>query len=211
MGSHVVEQGECLSSIAAAHGFDWKALWDHPNNADLKQKRKDPNILFPGDVVFVPEKKIKQEELPVGARHKFVLKGGSDVLRIKLLDGLDQPQAHLEYELVLDGNSRMGHTNEDGELSEVIPRTVRSAKLILPGPDGPQEISVRIGTLDPADTISGAQARLTNLGFDSGAPDGIEGPKTEAAVRAFQDAFGLEPTGQLDDETMAKLKERYGR
>ena len=59
MPNHTVVQGECLSSIAAKAGFTVDALWNLPENAQLKSTRKDPNVLYPGDVVFVPDPRPK--------------------------------------------------------------------------------------------------------------------------------------------------------
>lgn len=42
-----------------------------------------------------------------------------------------------------------------------------------------------------------AQAALNALGFDSGTPDGLAGPNTRAALRAFQRANGLQADGYL--------------
>jgi N-acetylmuramoyl-L-alanine amidase len=207
VADHVIEQGECLASVAAAHGFDWRTLWEHPNNAELKEKRKDPNVLFPGDVVFVPDKEIRKEKLPTGKRHRFVHKGALETLRIRLIDELDRPRTKIGYELLIGDESRTGTTNDDGELIEPIPPHTREAKLNFGG----GEITLRIGDLDPPDTISGAQARLTNLGYDAGPCDGIAGPRTSDALRTFQEAVEIEPTGELDDKTIAALRDRHGR
>ncbi|HEY6945459.1 MAG TPA: LysM domain-containing protein, partial [Candidatus Acidoferrum sp.] len=68
--THIVEQGEHLSQIAKKYGFpDYKIVWDHPENADLKKLRKNPNILFPGDQVFIPDKEEKEESGPTDKRH----------------------------------------------------------------------------------------------------------------------------------------------
>lgn len=46
MPLYVVQKGDCLSSIAFGFGFLPDTLLNHPANAGLKQKRKDPNILL---------------------------------------------------------------------------------------------------------------------------------------------------------------------
>ena len=43
------------------------------------------------------------------------------------------------------------------------------------------------------------QQRLANEGFDPGTPDGQFGPRTRAAIRAWQAARGAAATGYLDD------------
>ena len=54
--SYQVKEGDCLSSIAFEQGFFPDTIWNHSNNAVLKEKRKDPNVLMQGDVVFVPDR-----------------------------------------------------------------------------------------------------------------------------------------------------------
>lgn len=46
---YIVKEGDFLSSIAKDNGFtDYRQSGTIPNNASLKQKRQNPNILFPG-------------------------------------------------------------------------------------------------------------------------------------------------------------------
>lgn len=51
------------------------------------------------------------------------------------------------------------------------------------------------------------QRRLHSLGFYAGDCDGKSGPKTIAAVRAFQQAFGLVIDGMAGPQTRAALKQ----
>ena len=50
-----------------------------------------------------------------------------------------------------------------------------------------------------------AQARLNALGYNCGTPDGIFGPNTDKAVKAFQKAQGLSQDGDIGPKTWAKL------
>ena len=50
-------------------------------------------------------------------------------------------------------------------------------------------------------TTRGVQARLRDLGFDPGPIDGIRGPRTEAAVRAFQHSRDLVVDGIVGPKT----------
>jgi hypothetical protein len=53
--------------------------------------------------------------------------------------------------------------------------------------------------------VKKAQEALKNKGHDPGSIDGILGPQTHQAIRAFQNASGLKETGRLDLETAKKL------
>jgi len=56
-----------------------------------------------------------------------------------------------------------------------------------------------------SDQITSAQRQLNALGFSAGAEDGLSGPNTQAAVRAFQRENGLAVTGKLDAATTSAL------
>ena len=56
-----------------------------------------------------------------------------------------------------------------------------------------------------AEEIAAAQNGLNARGYDCGAADGIAGPNTEAAARAFQGDNGLAQTGKLTYETRKAL------
>lgn len=47
-----------LSGIAAKEGYggDWAAIWNDPANASLKSRRKQPNLIQPGDKIVVKPK-----------------------------------------------------------------------------------------------------------------------------------------------------------
>ncbi len=55
--------------------------------------------------------------------------------------------------------------------------------------------------------VTRLQKRLAAAGFDPGAADGVFGPKTEAAVKAFQDSAGIAADGIAGPATNAKLAE----
>src|SRR5215813_7826422 len=73
------------SSLAGARGLKWDTVWNHPKNAQLKAKRKDPNVLMPGDVVYLPDLDPRIEDRPTDQRHEFVLLGERTTLRIRML------------------------------------------------------------------------------------------------------------------------------
>lgn len=54
-------------------------------------------------------------------------------------------------------------------------------------------------------TVKQAQEKLSAAGYDVGRPDGVMGPKTEAAIKKLQQDKQLSASGQLDQETLAAL------
>ncbi|MFT3764012.1 MAG: peptidoglycan-binding domain-containing protein [Minicystis sp.] len=56
------------------------------------------------------------------------------------------------------------------------------------------------------DAVKALQENLTALGYEVDA-DGIYGAKTEAQVRSFQDAYGLDADGKAGVNTMSKIAE----
>jgi hypothetical protein len=74
MTRYVVKQGDSLLSIAIAAGIaDWKTIYDAPNNAALRSKcergERDPNILFPGEQIFLPNRELKHQPAATDAKH----------------------------------------------------------------------------------------------------------------------------------------------
>jgi localization factor PodJL len=55
-----------------------------------------------------------------------------------------------------------------------------------------------------------AQELLAERGFDPGPLDGLEGPKTVQAVRAFQRSIGAASTGRIDEPLVVRLSQRIG-
>ena len=62
---------------------------------------------------------------------------------------------------------------------------------------------LQLGDKDPAVTL--LQAALNIRGFDCGSPDGIFGPKTQAALNRFKESRKMEQNGIADRETWNKI------
>lgn len=212
---HKVRQGECISSIAYKYGFLPGTLWNLSENAELKELRKDPNVLFPGDEVFVPEKREKSESGATDQRHTFRRKGVPEVLRIRLADASGEPRQHQAYVLVVEGRMIAGKTNAAGLLKQPIPPNAREGCLKVQVQDESgemieEEYPLHLGNLDPVTEVSGIQSRLANLGFECGPASGQLNTETREAIRLFQQSAGLPETGEPDDPTREKLKELHG-
>ena len=55
----------------------------------------------------------------------------------------------------------------------------------------------------------GTQQLLASLGFYTGPIDGIAGPRTSAAIKAAQEAYGMESTGKSDTSLIEKLQAKF--
>ena len=61
-------------------------------------------------------------------------------------------------------------------------------------------------TAAEAERVRQAQQMLIDLGLLDGAADGIYGPRTAAAIKAFQARNQLEQTGEIDAQTLSELQ-----
>src|SRR5262245_51865590 len=92
---HRVKQGEHLSRLAQQYGFsDYCTIWNHPQNAELKRKRNNPNVLYPGDILFIPDRELCEEVRPTDQCHAFVLRRPNLKLRLVLEDQYEKPVAN---------------------------------------------------------------------------------------------------------------------
>jgi hypothetical protein len=213
---HIVKQGEHVSRIAKEHGFfDFHTIWNDPANADLKDLRQNPDVLFPGDVIIIPEKQPNEESGATDRRHVFQLLIPTLRLRLKLTHIDHEPLAATDCHLLVEGQVRPLTTNEEGIVEVEIPETAERGNLTFPDEDIPFDIQeIRIGHLDPVTEPSGQRARLNNLGYflgdlDSPEPDELE---LRSAIEEFQcDFMGpRQADGICGEKTQAKLLEVHG-
>ncbi|WP_394845616.1 peptidoglycan-binding protein [Pendulispora brunnea] len=64
--------------------------------------------------------------------------------------------------------------------------------------------SEKFGRIDLANT-AGVQTALGFLGFDPGEVDGLDGPKTRAALKAFQESVGITADGLIGPNSRREL------
>ena len=209
MPEYKVKQGDCISSIATRHGLFWEKVWNHPKNSRLKEQREDPNILYPGDVVFIPDKEERQESGATEQTHRFKLKGVPSKLCLVLKDEDDKPRANMNYTLEIDGQLFSGTTDGGGKLEHSIPPNAKKGRLIIEE-GGSEEYSLDLGSIDPVAEITGVQARLSNLGYYFGPIDGKMNPETIEAIKYFQTEHGLIVNGEADPATRDKLLKEHG-
>src|SRR5262249_10655646 len=161
------QPGDCISSIAAQFGFHPDTIWNHGPNANLKQSRMDMNVLLPGDIVEIPDLRVKEVSKGDKAAHKFRRKGVPEMLKVQFIEN-DDPRANEQYRRVIDGVARNGTLDGSGWLKEPIPPGAKLAEITF----GENETyPLQLGNLDPVDDVKGVQGRLTNLGFYYGPID----------------------------------------
>lgn len=212
--TYSVQQGDTIAKIAKAQGFKhWRTIYEDTKNAKLKEERPDPNVLYPGDKVFIPEKSTKRESGSDKTRHRFRLKAEKSWLRIILRDADNKPLKDTSYGLEVGDLLFEGYTNGKGLLEHEIPCDADAGLLRVTG----WEFPLRIGHLDPVDEISGWQARLHNLGYRPGPVDGAEQNEDgsvredlQSAVEEFQFDHGLVVDGRVGPKTQEKLKKEHG-
>lgn len=206
---HIVEQGECFSSIAKEYGFLEKTLWNHPANAALKAKRKNPNVLLSGDVVIIPDRVSGTEQASTEQKHVYKTKGEKTELQLQLLIE-DEPLANAKYCLTVGSLIIESSTDGDGWVREKIPAAAKSARLLVsPGTEDEEEYELLLGHLDPAEENSGIVGRLNNLGFFFDLDD-TEDEAMKLVLQRFQKKHGLKETGAPDAVTIERLKAEHG-
>ncbi len=237
-GDYVVKPGDCIESIAIKAGLFWETIWTDQRNRELRQVRKDPNILLPGDRVSFDPVRPKHASGTTNSRHRFRRRGIPSLLWLQILDlanyqdandapaigsetaeanpnsetpsaAVDDPPQGIPYNLEVDGKWFSGETDPEGNIHQAIPPNARSGRLILaPGTPFEMEYELDLGHLDPLTDLSGVRGRLANLGWSVEEAEDEE--NLASALAAFQESCGLEPTGNLDDETRSRLQETHG-
>lgn len=207
MKIHVVRAGEHLAQIAHDHGLDPEEVWNHPKNSELRERRKDMNILSEGDVTFLPVEEPVPLPLKEGAWNRFSVIVPELETHLVFTDARG-PFSGESYVIEGLGEPIDGTTDGDGKLTITAPVTAKMARVRFKNRG--RGFSVLLGEMDPITEPSGVQIRLAQLGYMKGTPSGELDEATAAALRAFQEAKGLARTGAMDAPTLDALKDAYG-
>jgi hypothetical protein len=199
---YVVSKGDYLLAIALAFGVEPDAIWSHAKNGDLVKTRA-PDVLAPGDVLYVPKPPAPTLRVSRGVGNAFTAKVPKVALRLAFA-GDDGPFANEPYELHGLGDVVKGTTDGAGLVTADVPVRARSVSIVFPKRH--LEHAVDVGALDPATTPAGLRARLAHLGLADASR-----PLDPADVRAFQTANGLPATGRPDADTAALAERLHGR
>ncbi|MDX1811111.1 MAG: LysM peptidoglycan-binding domain-containing protein, partial [Gammaproteobacteria bacterium] len=149
MSTYSVKQGDCIASIAEQYGMLPDTIWQHADNSDLRKLRKNPNILYPGDTVVIPDKTLAQIDAATDSKHSFVCKKGRAKNKIQiLLNG--EPLANKDYEVQFDGEwGDSGTTDGEGFIEQNILPRYKKAKVTITEGNNTQIFNFSLGSLDP--------------------------------------------------------------
>jgi hypothetical protein len=206
-GPYKVLQGDHIASIAADAGYvSWKTIWDDGKNAGIKAKR-NPNVLYPGDVLEIPARQKKEESVPTTEYSTFQLVGDPVQLKIVVLDWAGNPVVDTELDIQLDGGEKI-KTAGDGSVTKktLDPLGQKVGKLMVKG----FELGLKLGHLDPVEEISGQVWRLNNLGYRAGDTTDANDSAFKSAVEEFQCDYALAVDGICGPNTQGKLKDVHG-
>ena len=213
MKPYVIKQGDYLLKVSHLLGFDADEVWDDGKNAELKKTRKDPSMLRPGDVLFVPD--TPKKKLKVNAKESNVFVARIPTVKVSVVIASDSgPLKNEKY--VVEGLGDETERTTDGEGKIEFEAPVHAREVLVRFVDRKVKMHVAIGDLDPPEADSGMRMRLTTLGFYGAKLEGADryvahdDGALAAAVRAFQAANGLKPTGKLDDATRAAIVKAHG-
>lgn len=211
---YIVKQGDHLSSVAKEFGFsNYQTIWNDPANADLKKLRQNPNILFPGDSLFIPDHQQRSESCGTDQLHKFQAIRSKVKLRLVLEDLYEGPIANARCLLGIGDDFSNVTTDETGKIEQDIPPDARDVLLIVQDSETPfrnTKIPIRIGYMDPVEQLSGQKARLNNLGYFAGDPSALADEDFKSAVEEFQCENNLKVDGICGPQTQASLKNVHG-
>lgn len=206
---HTVVQGECLISIAQKFGLaNWQTIYDAPENEEFKKLRTNPNMICPGDIVYIPILTGTKQPANLNKKTTYVLKKVKGYLSICLVDSKNNPLPDIPYEVSFfrSEQDKKGEplviikgekSDADGYVEQKLPSGAKFVILTYsPYPTRPslkQKMGLKVGELDDPNTQLGMRSRLNHFGFYSG--DGrMKEQETEmfnSQLAGFKDKYGL--------------------
>ncbi len=184
MQPYVIRQGDHVALLAYKFGFDANTVWNDPANASLRALRPDPNILWPTDILYIPDQNVPpvMKALAQGTTNTFVSDAPTVAVSITFSDASFASQAYSVQELpALTGLT----TDASGVMTFPVPVSLATATIVFT--DVGATFAYNIGDLDPIDTLSGIFQRLQHLGFidPDATVDASDLDPIRAALRAF--------------------------
>lgn len=206
---YIVRQGDYVAKIAAQLGCSEDEIWQLAENNPLREAGRSPEVLHPGDVLYVPAETHRPVQIALEGDNPFCGAVPSVPLRMIFQIG-DQPRARQKCRIVglAEGDER--ETGADGSITLHVPVVVHRVQVIFDDP--PTTYLVDVGHTDPVSEASGLIGRLRQLGYLDSNIDAAEPSREElrAALADFQYDHGLPPEGIVDESAVARLRKEAG-
>ncbi|WP_053230868.1 peptidoglycan-binding domain-containing protein [Sandaracinus amylolyticus] len=212
MPKYTVQANETLLDIAVRElgSTDVRPILRDERNRGIFATGRTEHILNPGDELWLPDERPAETSgvtVSAGQRNVLVARRRTRPFRVRALGPDGQALVNEEYELRPDqGPTVQGVTDRRGLIIAQLVVKARSVTLAIAS----REYRVAIGSIDPAHTTAGIQARLRNLGFLFGSLTTNHASAVQEALRVFQATHGLRPTGIGDSATIARLVAAHG-
>lgn len=196
---HEVKERECINSIAEEYGLFPDTVWEHDDNAELRELRGDPNVLQAGDKVVIPDKEIVWHPCDPTKTNVYRRKGVPAKFSLAFTDG-DEPRANKDCIVFVNGKQIETKTDGDGAIEEWIKPGTKSVVVRFPVEKEESEGGSSAGSGSEGDETAGAK------GTDTGGPKpsetgGVEGTDTgNAAAEDEYEDYELS-LGELDPVT----------
>ncbi len=205
MQPYVIRQGDYLLSLAYRFGFDADAVWKDAKNTNLQQLRQNPNILYPGDVLYIPDENVPpvMKTLATGTTNTFVSNAPTVTVSVTFTSDDGSALASMPCQVQELPELTGLQTDEHGLITLDVPVTFDAVTVTFASSGDAFEL--QLGAMDPVDTPSGMFKRLQNLGLiDAGAA--FDDAVLQAAVYLFKlsvesGATGLPPPQDADESS----------
>jgi hypothetical protein len=73
--SYTVQERDTLSGIGRHFGIPWERIYHHPRNRDFRRRHPDPNLIHPGDQLWIPTRRPRAdftEKVSISVVHELV-------------------------------------------------------------------------------------------------------------------------------------------
>lgn len=195
----VVKQGDTLTSLAAQSATPRDDIWSYSKNTDLATTRTNPDVLLPGDVIYLPASKDQKPiALKTGTTNSFVAPVQLMPIQVKVAEFAGASYTAVADATQLDPKS----VGSDGMLALSVPTSTTVVEVTFTSPDG--LVYLLVGHLDPIQSPSGRRQRLQNLGWVVPEPGYFDVPGSSSGGQdddgAVDDGGSADDTGDDSDD-----------
>jgi hypothetical protein len=167
---YTVQPGDTLTRIAAREQYpSWRDIYYHPDNAAFRVKRPDPDRIFPGDVLMLPNKARGVGHTPDGTNFAlFLMKDPENSRLAKVIIGATDTDERDAVTYRLQPRSFA-----EAMARKVGPRLVRGLDFQTPEPVTTRSFS---GTMLLVQLLNTGAAAMSRLNFTASRKNGSQIP-----------------------------------